>query len=51
MAGAGIEVRFGRTWKSFRELQMAEDRLRERSVLGAVAKGCTGLDFPEYPCE
>ena len=47
VARAGMEVCSGRKWKAFRKLQVAEERLRERSILGAIAKGRAGLGvFP-----
>ena len=45
MAGAGIEVSSGRKWKASRELQVAEEQLREKAILGTVAKGGAGLRY------
>ena len=45
VAEAGIEVCSGRKWKESREFRVAEERLRERAILGVVAKGRTGLGF------
>ena len=47
VAGAVIEVCSGRKWKASGELQVAEERLRERAILGIVTKGRAGLGlFP-----
>ena len=45
VAEAGIEVCSGRKWKASRELQVAEEQLHEKAILGAVAKGHAGLGF------
>ena len=42
---AGIEVYSDGKWKASRELQVAEERLREKAILGTVAKGRAGLGF------
>ena len=44
VSGVGIEVCSGRKWKTI-ELLVAEERLREKAILGTVAKSCTGLGF------
>ena len=45
VARAGIEIYSGRKWEAFRELQLAEERLREKAILGTVAKVRVGLGF------
>lgn len=45
MAGANIEVYTGRKWNALKELKLAEERLREKMVLGTV--GRAWLFFPQ----
>ena len=45
MAAAGIQIRYGRKWSARRELQVAEERLRHKDILGLIAKGRTELGF------
>ena len=45
VARADIEVCSGRKWKASRELEVTEERLCEKAILGTVAKGHAGLGF------
>ena len=45
VAAAGIQIRSGRKWSAKRELQVAEERLRHKDILGSIAKGRAGLGF------
>ena len=45
VAAAGIQIRSGRKWSARRELQVAEERLRHKDILGSIAKGRAGLGF------
>ena len=38
LAAAGIQIRSGRKWSARRELQVAEERLRHKDILGSIAK-------------
>ena len=42
---AGVEVYTGKKWKAAKEVKIAEERLREKEILGAVATGRAGLGF------
>ena len=42
---AGIEVRTGRRWNASFELQIADERLRHKPLVGRVAVGRTGLGY------
>ena len=42
VAAAGIQIRSGRKWSAERELQVTEERLRHRAILGSIAKGRVG---------
>ena len=39
VAAAGIQIRSGRKWSAKRELQVAEERLRHKDILGSISKG------------
>ena len=43
---SGAEVYRGKKWKAAKELRIAEERLREKEILGVVASSCAGLVFP-----
>ena len=45
VAAAGIQIRSGRKWSAKRELQVAEERLRHKAILGSIAIGRAGLGF------
>ena len=45
VATAGIEVRTNRRRNAPLELQIAEERLRHKALVGRVAVGCTGLGY------
>ena len=45
VAAAGIQIRSGRKWSARRELQVAEERLRHKDILGSIAKGRARLGF------
>ena len=45
MVAVGIQIRSGRKWSAKRELQVAEERLRHKDILGSLAKGRAGLGF------
>ena len=45
VAAAGIQIRSGREWSAKRELQVAEERLRHKAILGSIAEGRAGLGF------
>ena len=42
---AGIEVRTGRRWNASLKLQITEERLRHKPLVGKVAVGRTGLGY------
>ena len=45
VVAAGIQIRSDRKWSAKRELQVAEERLRHKAILGSIAKGRAGLGF------
>ena len=45
VAAAGIQIRSGRKWSAKRELQVAEESLRHKDILGSISKGRAGLGF------
>ena len=45
VAAEGIQIRSGRKSSAKRELQVAEERLRHKAILGSIAKGRAGLGF------
>ena len=45
VAAARIQIRSGWKWSAKRELQVAEERLRHKAILGSIAKGRAGLGF------
>ena len=45
VATAGIEVRTGRRWNASLELEIAEERLRHKALVGRVGVDCTGLGY------
>ena len=45
MEAAGIQIRSDRKWSAKRELQVTEERLRHKAILGSIAKGRAGLGF------
>ena len=45
VAAAGIQIRSGKELSARRELQVAEERLRHKDILGSIAKGRAGLRF------
>ena len=45
VSAAGIEVRTGRKWKAGEALEVAESRLRQRELVGNVARGRAGLGY------
>ena len=45
VAAAGIQIRSGRKWSAKRELQVVEERLRHKAILGSITKGRAGLGF------
>ena len=45
VTGAEVEVYTGGKWKAAKEVKVAEERLREKEILGAVATGRAGLGF------
>ena len=45
VAAAGIQIRSDRKWSAKIELQVAEERLRHKAILGSIAKGRAGLGF------
>ena len=45
VAAAGIQIRSGRKWSAKRELQVAEESLRHKAILGSIAKCRAGLGF------
>lgn len=49
VAQAGIEVRTGRKWKAAEAVEVAESRLRHRTLVGAVAQGRAGLGSKKTP--
>lgn len=42
VASAGIEVRTGRKWKAVKTVEVAESRLRQKTLLGVIATGRAG---------
>ena len=44
-AAAGIQIISGRKLSAERKLQVAEERLRHKAILGSIAKGRSGLGF------
>ncbi|XP_038154112.1 uncharacterized protein LOC119791846 [Cyprinodon tularosa] len=47
---AGIEVRTGRKWRAAEAVEVAESRLRHRTLVGTVARGRAGLGSSTTPC-
>ena len=45
VATAGFEVRTGRRWNASLELQIAEEKLSRKPLVGRVAAGRTGLGY------
>ncbi len=45
VSSAGIEVRSGRKWKAEKAVEMAESRLRQKTLVGNVATGRAGLGY------
>ncbi|TWW66935.1 hypothetical protein D4764_20G0009670 [Takifugu flavidus] len=45
VSSAGIEVKTGRKWKAEKAVDVAESRLRQKALVGAVATGRTGLGY------
>lgn len=45
VAEAGIKVRNGRKWSAESELGIAEERLRQKALMGTVASGHAGLGY------
>ncbi|TWW57386.1 hypothetical protein D4764_07G0001050 [Takifugu flavidus] len=45
VSSAGIEVKTGRKWKAEKAVEVAESRLRQKALCGAVATGRTGLGY------
>ena len=45
VVAAGIQIRSDRKCSAKRELQVAEERLRHKAILGSIAKGGAGLGF------
>ena len=45
VVAAGIQIRSGRKGSAKRELQVVEERLRHKAILGSIAKGRAGLGF------
>eukprot|EP00066_Takifugu_rubripes_P027132 XP_011616398.1 PREDICTED: uncharacterized protein LOC105418502 [Takifugu rubripes] len=45
VSSAGIEVKTGRKWKVEKAVEVAESRLRQKALVGAVATGRTGLGY------
>ena len=45
VTGAEVDVYTGRKWKAAKEVKVAEERMREKEILGAVATGRAGLGF------
>ena len=45
VAAAGIEVRTGRIWSAKKELGNAEERLRQKALVGVVVIGRAGLGY------
>lgn len=49
VSAAGIEVRTGRKCKAGEALEVAESRLRQKELVGSVARGRAGLGyFPQH---
>lgn len=48
VVAACIQSRTGRKWRAENELEIAEDRLRHKAILGTIAKGRAGLGY--FPC-
>lgn len=49
MVEADIEVHTGRKWEASRELQIAEEHLKHKSLVGTVATDLTGLGYHHNP--
>ena len=45
VAAGGIEIRTGRKWSAKNEVGNAEERLRQKALVGTVAIGRAGLDY------
>nr|XP_014269084.2 uncharacterized protein LOC106676625 [Maylandia zebra] len=45
VASAGIEVRTGRKWKAEKAVEVAESRLRQKTLMGVLATGGAGLGY------
>ena len=45
LSGARIKVHAGKKWRAATELKIAEERLREKEILGLAAAGRAGLEF------
>ena len=45
VVAARVEIRTGRKWKATKELQVAEERLKQKAMVGVVAKGTAGLGY------
>nr|XP_061836351.1 uncharacterized protein LOC133619387 [Nerophis lumbriciformis] len=45
VSSAGIEVRTGRKWKAEKAVEVAESRLRQKALVGAIATGRAGLGY------
>ncbi|KAL3976498.1 mitochondrial import inner membrane translocase subunit TIM8 [Sarotherodon galilaeus] len=45
VASAGIEVRTGRKWKAEKAVEVAESRLRQKTLVGVLATGGAGLGY------
>ncbi|XP_029688563.1 uncharacterized protein [Takifugu rubripes] len=45
VSSAGIEVKTGRRWKAEKPVDVAESRLKQKALVGAVATGRTGLGY------
>lgn len=45
VSAAGIKVRTGRKWKAGEALEVVESRLRQRELVGNVARGRAGLGY------
>ena len=49
VAAAGIESKTGKKWNARKELEVAEERIRHRALVGIVAKGRAGLGYFSSP--
>ncbi|KAL4008901.1 hypothetical protein ACER0C_002753 [Sarotherodon galilaeus] len=45
VASTGIEVRTGRKWKAEKAVEVAESRLRQKTLVGVLATGGAGLGY------